>query len=394
MNRQLFIKELMVWKTTVSILHLERKIYSIGSAPYRTYICKISNGNFLTYGFGKGNKKKSLLGAIYEALEHYTSVPSLVNFPTTICSYQEINKSLLIKNKIPLELLSNTTFQKKNLAWIKLKNVSNDSEVFIPAVSITPTYLSHRYPDDTFPYEKIYLSSTSTGIAIGSTFKEALQTALLEVIERDSLSLFIIKTFLSSKESEIILIQLTSLSEKIYKLVSYIENCFCSNLKIIFIPNEFEVYTFCAIAYSSNYNLPIKGLGCSFDVEYAIQKALLELIEQCNIYNDFLKNKNEDVFNFLKQYPKFLECVTFNIQTSNTREYKFSDLNHRITYNVNSIEKLIDKTYAFGQSIYFSTLFERNDTFTVKVILSEAEEFFSIIKGVISPIGKRGKFFL
>lgn len=383
-------------------LGLTYSIEEIDETPFTTPICRLyckTTKIMVAEGCGKGLGEQSYISAKFEALEHYTSLVTNVGHPYIKLSVADfIYKELkTIDCRIPPELFDKKfPLRSKPLPWIAYENYKTKEKVYLPAITTHPNYIKSPYLDDNFYYQHLYPLETTNGMASGCTLKEALVHAISEILERDSYSLFLIRTFLKKSMKKINFITETSLPRDLRELLNKIEVMTSSHIKIIYMENELSFPSFCAVMKKDNLPFLIKGFGASLNPAYAIERALLEMLQ------GFHLDKEGEIIqislDMLKQWPDLQSCVRFEVfSQQNQRHISFTKTFNNINLPNkldNYLNLILDKIYLENFNFYYNIVYQTKNFFTVHAIIPETEDFFVIDKGLLNPPKKRGIYIL
>ncbi|MFN7094317.1 MAG: YcaO-like family protein, partial [Burkholderiales bacterium] len=343
-------------------------------------------------GFGKGiEHNQARLSAQYEALEFYTSIISnFPDYPYLYLSYTQAEQQgyNILNDKVPAALLSNEELKNVPLAWVEFTEYydSND-KVLVPALSTHPGYLNKPFSEDKFDYSSIYIEFTNNGTAIGCSLSDALIHAISEVVERDSISKLLINSLLKENQP-ITEIDLRTLPQHQNHLVKHIQKeCPDSVIKVFKSENVLDMPVYAAVLYHQNFMLPIKGFGASLNNDYALERALLEVLEQYHAYHYGPKEEAELALKALAKHPQLLKCLVWDIDRISKKTilkpYSAQELDLP-TDSKAYLNILINKCYQKGFKIYLSKRFMKNNIYTIQVIIPQADEFFAILTGVIN----------
>ncbi len=364
-------------------LALNCSLNKFGSPPFQSTVCNLFCGqNKVSEGGGKGIGIQSELSAKYEALEHYTSQLSLMSSAHESFSLFEA-KSMgvpLIPSKIFPDLFA---FENEKLPWIGYQRLGTQNKAYIPAICTHPFYYRNPFPGDHFDYMNLYLSATTNGFASGCTRTEALIHAILEVVERHSLSLFMIEVFCDQNTPKIL--NKATLPNHLKTLVKHITEISGYDVIIFELPNELTIPCYGAHLYHPNLIVPIKGYGAALNSSYAIERALLEALQG---YHEDPQNKQEfDYLQKLNDWPDVKKCAEFNFSTGTLVPYaklEFTGLPDQY------LDNIVSKLNSNDFSIYVNETYSSEYLTTVHVIIPEAEEFFSATMGLVVPIKNKG----
>lgn len=382
----------------VKKLGLNFKLKKFGDFPTQAVACYLfcqKTKKKVSEGGGKGIGFQSELSAKFEALEVFTGQISRVGSAFEWLSLFEIrslNLPLLNSQIFPELLESDFPRQKEKMPWVLYQRYGTDEQRFVPAICTHPFYDRKPLSGDNFDYSGLYLSATTNGFATGCTFNEALIHAILEVIERHSLSLFMIETFLREKPKTPKIIDIQSLPISLQEIAAGIVKTTGFDLLLYQMPNEISLPVYGAILYHEDLPFPIKGCGASLDAEYAIERALLEALEV--FYWDKNGEETKMALKRLANFPKFKKCAEFNlpelIKEKAVQLSPFSPEAFKIDSTEDYLKQLLKLLDIGNFSLYVNETYHSENITTVHVILPEAEDFFVVLDGLLVPIKAKG----
>lgn len=157
---------------TSNITHLDRL-----KIPVYTSVRPLAQEGAVSVYAGKGpNEIHAKVSSIMEAVERY-SAEIQGNEKTIIKKYDK--NDCLNPEKL---ILPKNSYNNEELEWILGKSLKNDEEIYIPANAVF-----HPYTNENVHH--LFLSNTN-GLASGNTLEEAIFHGMMEVVERDSWSIF------------------------------------------------------------------------------------------------------------------------------------------------------------------------------------------------------------
>lgn len=133
---------------------------------------------------GKGLKRiDAIVSAIMEAVERF----SCAQFKETYLFPFDINNKIHMLSNI----CDKERWHNEVLEWVKSKSLFTNEDVFLPAADVLFPY---------YPSQKVErpMRPSTTGIASGNTFAEAILHSIFEVIERDTTSRFLLEGYKGS----------------------------------------------------------------------------------------------------------------------------------------------------------------------------------------------------
>lgn len=178
-------------------INVSYKISQYGETYMTTIIelDKVDLANENYRGNGKGIGEQSLASGLFEALEHYLGSPNVIARAVIPKKISQLYCQENVNNEYPIKMLyqQNPEFIVDCETFIEYG--SNSSKIFYPA------FLTHpMYSQKSLNGSKLRLYSTNNGTSVGLNLEEALLHGINEVIERDSISVHLIQTFISSKK--------------------------------------------------------------------------------------------------------------------------------------------------------------------------------------------------
>ena len=381
------------WNIELSKNCLIERQTKYGSSTFVTVNLEIlseKSSKFICEGMGKGIFSEALLTARFEGMENFaTTGQNIQNISFNASLNQMIQyKKKLYTPRLPVEL-NEFYLRDKILPWLAYKNFSSEDKLFLPACSISPTYLDNLNEKDDFPYSEIYHHATSIGLAAATNLNDALLHAILEIIERDALSFFLVHFFLLNNHN-LTLIDIETIPEffstEIKKTLKKEDT-----LYILKLPNSFNIFTYlCLIKSSHGIH---KGIGASIDNETAFKKSLLESIESYNLPVEHMKSEQKLIAHSLKEFPELLDCADINIFKHEMKKEVISFDSQKIDPQVflptKQLKYLIQNIGLSSQEIYYCQLYNATYFQVVHVVITQMEEFSSIIKGTFTPTRDR-----
>ncbi|KAB0495143.1 YcaO-like family protein [Pseudomonas vancouverensis] len=266
-----------------------------------------ANNNLIESGAGKG--PDSLIGALAESIEHFSTFQLNENdLSTQHCDFITTQKaaehdgflrSLPYENKPTIECLKLTTFD-------------GMEELFIPAILLCPRMANESLNKATEGTRFLSRYSSNSGIAFGCTKAEALLHGTHEIIERHLLSRFFmavceigpaIQLYTPSK-----MLLAKALQDNPYALTQ------AEKLQIIIIKDIMNVYFSVALpkAGAGNFHISPIGSGCSLDIYIAIQRAVTEQFQVDALYDDAQHALDRRTLDLLASSEKLKHLIDFS----------------------------------------------------------------------------------
>ncbi|MBQ6219610.1 MAG: YcaO-related McrA-glycine thioamidation protein [Methanosphaera sp.] len=243
---------------TSEITHLDRI-----KVPVYTSVRPLASEGAVSIYAGKGPSQiHAKVSSIMEAVERY-SAEMQDNENTVSKKYDEID--CLNPNEL---ILPAKSYDDEELEWNEAFSVVTGDKILIPSNAVY-----HPYNNDNVHH--LFLSNTN-GLASGNTLEEAIFHGMMEVVERDSWSLF--EAFKDNKEE--ILCE-DSTNEYIRDLINKFDEANVS-LKLINLTSENNIPTIGAVSEDLNLKDPALltlGIGTHLNPEIAAIRAITEVAQ-------------------------------------------------------------------------------------------------------------------
>lgn len=365
----------------------------------KTVKCTLTDkaGEYLDFGYGKGDLDSSTTGAMFEAAEHWLSQYSNSdNSLVTNFSTNSFFKNTNLKDIIPLSLLNN--HPNSVLPFRLYIRVCGFEESYYPLALSNPKYIDDLIENnqyfDNFNYKELERYSTNSGVAIGSNEVEAVIHGLLEAIERDCFSNFLVNAFLFRNKSYIRLIDNKSLPKEQYSTLLNAKKETGHEICIFEFKNKYNIPVFCSSLKGSSFNIEITGYGCSLSRDHAFHRSIIELVQCYHASTQFhpesVAKRTKFVLSKLKDYNFHLQCAKLKIyeQTKvlSVAQIKYSETEDQdfVMPLDKYLESIVDKIEKCGDRAFYSKLFGGGDEISVcHSFIDGQDSFFLVTEGCL-----------
>jgi ribosomal protein S12 methylthiotransferase accessory factor len=360
-------------------------------------VLRDEHGTYLEFGYGKGREDSAIAGAMFEAAEHWFCQPS--NCDRGSVEYRDSGDFLRmtpLPKSIPLEIISKTP--RATMAFRKYKNLSNQQEILYPLALSAPKYIDSRYENscshelDTFDYSSLERYCSNSGVAIGSSVEEAIVHGLLESVERDSLSRFLVKVFLNRDPFALRVLRAETVPVELREL--WVQACreVGHEVMVVELENKYGVPTFCATLVASKYELEVAGFGSSLSRDHAFSRALHELV-QCFHANDvfhpdLLACQDAETIARFKDRPFHLRCAQLKlaafVEAFGCRKIEYEETASRqYSPDVSTYLHDLNCRIALGGSNAYSCILNSLDgrQTVAHTFIDEQDNFFCVTEG-------------
>lgn len=245
--------------------------------------------------FGKGpNVEAAETACVAEALERYSFTwrgdEKLIHArledleaipPNVIAQYSEaqfLGRAAANRDRRSMFWVPVPLDRETSIGWVQCRNIATGRPSYVPAASVF-----FGYPFET---EEPYFIPNSNGCAAGQTWEEALAGALLELIERDALTLWWYNRVLRpSPQPDLIEGEHT---QRIVRALQY-EGW---TVEILDVTTDVKIPAYVAIAARSDGSNPVFGSATHVCPQKALNKALSE-VSQIVYWKDRLEPNPE-----------------------------------------------------------------------------------------------------
>ncbi len=216
------------------------------------------------------DENRAIMGAIGESLERYSA--AVCQF--SMKSYLDLKGGKRVLNYNDFSLFSDEQYNDSSFLWKKPKQEQQEQQFFGKVYSLYDNkewYVPQELIGLGSRVQNACIPSTSTGIAAHTNKLEAINSALLEVLERDALTTYWLHS-IGGRE--------ISLDEK------YTNEVIAKNGKILCFDitqdwNPYPVVIVCGYLLANNKKRISMGVACRENYKKAIEKAYLEWIQGC-----------------------------------------------------------------------------------------------------------------
>ena len=276
-------------------------------------------GAILSGGHGKGSADSSLVGAMFEAPEHYwnrfdaTDQTRLVY----LSAKEFVRDNLRLSQHLPLSLVEES--DNKNLPFRQYEGITRSVACLYPFGLATPPYIDGlrsgavQNSRDEYDYRYLARYSSNCGVAIGANRTESVIHGLLECVEADALSHFLADVFLVRRSGEPAVVDRASLPSNLSGLARRIEKESSRKVPIFELKNRFNIPAFLTVLHTDPSCSIVYGCGASLSRHHALSRSLHEAAQMQLIKTAYSWAADFDslVVRRLEHHPLHLHCVTF-----------------------------------------------------------------------------------
>lgn len=336
----------------------------------QTFRCRLIDDQHkkIFYGFGKGRGLQSKVSAYYEAIEHYAVYSFSQYHADNIDNYKMVHS---FSNPLPC---------------VYLTEIESGEVLLFPVFMLDPRYAKCQSHHDKNDYSKMAWRSNDSGVASGTNITEASIHALNEIVERDAHSLFLIESFIKTKNHNIRLIRKETTPGYLKDIIDKIETQYNENLMIFDITSDIGIPAIYVSMTNQPFLIQPSGCGASLNREYALERALLETLQPLHVYNEDLFNNQKHILAQLADVPLLQKAA---IADTSSLRGKYEPIDFASLRDYNSVQSLhdqlneiISKIKARGFKVFKLPIIEQKRGFScVKFFVPGLEEFHMVQTG-------------
>ncbi|MFC7382441.1 YcaO-like family protein [Sphaerisporangium rhizosphaerae] len=356
----------------------------------------------MAQGMGKGRPEAARTGALFEALEHYLTGPALFD----PASLEPVESAHIVAGPLRREacglLLARTPGSR--LACHRYSPLGAGPDIAVPLFLRAPWFVeTHAGPlreraGDTCDYGHLMRYSCNSGSAVGVTAAEALLHALNETIERDALSLLLIRAFLGEAGHRPTVIDPATLPCDLARAYAVAERLTGSPVHLLDITSDLGVPTMLAYTAPTSRHPHRRGCGTSLSVSYAAWRALSELVQ--TTLGETLSRSGAPLrvgSAWHADYPELRACGRFDLtdHLRGARTIAYCHAGGVPGHPRDQLRELISTLLAHGHVPYRRVVAVlQGQIVAVHVIVPGLERFMLIIDGNLVLPGPRGQAFV
>lgn len=349
-------------------------------------------------GFGKGDLESCEVGAVFEAIEHYWTDykkldPDIISYVSgkTLCCSHSAGLPKLIRAIIEQDC-------EKTLPCLSYTSLCGSKRTLYPIALLLPSYVDGllsgeiNNPKDRFDYNALGRYSTNSGVAIGMNRTESIVHGMLETIERDATSQFLIDVFLLRDQTALRRLNISSIPEQLREFTLSIEEELKAKAHIYEFRNRFGIPTFCTWLDTKRHSIYVHGFGCSLSRDHALIRSLSEAAQVylccTQLHNGEIVQKiSEGMLRKTMHYPLHRQCVQFDLGGLEEKigfipidysEISTCDTDHQLDRYLEKLSSIIQN---HGSTAFSAILYESdNSGITVTHNMISDQDYFHIAR--------------
>ncbi|WP_339505390.1 YcaO-like family protein [Pseudomonas sp. RL_105y_Pfl2_101] len=263
------------------------------------------NDNLVESGAGKG--PDSLIGALAESIEHFSTFQPLTDTPIRYRSDKIATQKAVTEDGI----FTSLPHTKQLIECFRLTSLNNNEELFAPCVLLRPETTQNIHENSNSALRFLSRYSSNSGIAFGCTENEALLHGIHETIERHILSLFYMTVCGLGPAMELYTPSAALLQTALRSHPATLASA--NRLQVIIIKDVLSVYF--AVAFPKAgpgvHHLSPIGSGCSLEIHTAIQRAVTEQFQSEDLYDAAEESIDRETFDLLSKSRHLKHLIDF-----------------------------------------------------------------------------------
>lgn len=261
------------------------EIQAGGVTGFPVYRCCLvdASGNPLAYSLGKGAGRQSMASALYELWQHYQhelGQRGLAARPdgVRVLPIADVLAQPGLRGEAMLHRFAED-HPGARVACLELLPVNGSGDsLWYPAFPRCPSLRWYPVPGDDVTYESYVRYAYDNGTACGATEADAVLHGLLEVVERDAVSLALLDWY-AADPPRAHAVPLHTLPESLRPLAALATDYLGVPPLLLDVTSDLGVPAFAALPARATRHLGLLGSGASLDPTYAAERALTELVQ-------------------------------------------------------------------------------------------------------------------
>lgn len=342
-------------------------------------------------GSGKGYKNSALVGALYEALEHYLIEHHYLDSTTHPQSNRYFKEQSFLFDDSLLDII--TQQLPCTLACRYYSNPLDGKGFSYPLILTQPNYADSPQPDDHFDYRALKRYSSNSGTAIGATYDEAVLHGINECIERDAVSLFLLEHFYYAHDVPLRRVRPVDPSSALGRLWHDVECQLNAEVVVLDISSEFLARTYLAFTRIGYPHACVFGSGTSLNASHGLSRALTELVQlHLATRQPAVRQSLRNAQRSLADFPRLQRCMLFDTRYLLSRPLRWVGLPSEPPAQTlaQQISGLAQNLREHQREVGVCTLYRsESDTTLAGVVIPGLERFFIVGSGnVVVPQGR------
>lgn len=281
---------------------------------FPVYRCTVrdASGQAVAHSSGKGQLEQARASALFEAWQHLQHRRGQSSLPRDgrlrVMPIREVLEQPELRREAMLYRLAND-FPSCELACVKYQSVAGTAgPIWYPAFARSPSYRWHPAEEDDLEYTPYLRYAYDSGTACGINIDEAILHGLLEVIERDALSMAFLDWYVRDPPKAR-LIDPGSLPAYLCELQAKVEEFIEDQILFIEITSDITVPAYAALPRQPDSFPGSIGSGASLFPDYAAERSLTELAQAVHFARLGIDTTHQQRLENLRKWPTIERCA-------------------------------------------------------------------------------------
>ncbi|MBO4273209.1 YcaO-like family protein [Microbispora triticiradicis] len=342
-------------------------------------------------GMGKGRRAEARAGALFEALEHYLTGPALFD-PAAV---EPVEPARIAAGPLRADA-SAVLLDGRCAAPLACHRYQGpEGAVPVPLFLSAPWYVEadagrlRERAGDAHDYTGLMRYSCNSGSAVGVTATEALLHALNETVERDALSLLLVRAFLGTGE-RLSVVDPRTLPPELARAYAVAGQVAGAPVHLLDITGDLKVPTMLAYVAPTPDRPHRRGAGTSLSPAHAAWRALTELVQ--TTVGERIQRRGDA--ERLARHPELLACGRFDLteHLRAARTVPFPEDGARPGRPRDQLREVAARLGARGYTPLTRTVAVLPGRITaVHVVVPGLERFMLVVEGNLVLPGPRGR---
>lgn len=358
------------------------------------------DGRRLAAGMGKGRSRTAKVGSLYEALEHYYALPSVQNPGEffAVRSHGLLTGALTAEWSVSLL----DQFPDAPIGCVRYAMLDGGGTADVPAYLSLPAYpelrsepLRARIGDSwDYPGTPLANYSVNNGWGAGGDLTEATVHGINELVERDALSLLLARQFLAPRPGPLTVVDPDTLPDDTALLLEQAEHQTGGRVHVLDMTTDLGIPSYFAYREPQTpMSSRVRGMGTSLSREYAITRALSEVVQTRLAANiappvDLRLNHDPDA---LRPYPRlhaaFTGDFTGALRQADVVPYSETTAPENPAGHLARLLRLLAER---GYPVLRRTVVDNGGLAVVSMVVPGLERFFLVSEAHLVVPGRRG----
>jgi ribosomal protein S12 methylthiotransferase accessory factor len=298
-------------------------IVPVGAGDYRTYAAALldGQGRVKARSSGKGFADQALASGVFEALEHYHMTAAGGGCSREGCSLVpagEVAGQAALRGDRVVQRMRGLA-PRARIGCGPYQSPAGDSGIWYPLAIADVGYRWAPLPGDDFDYRSLLRYCSTSGLGAGAAVADAVEHATFELIERDAVSLALLRWFVR-REPPVRRVDPGSLPTDLARLLVTVERETGGPVVVADVTSDLGIPAYLAFPERSRGPANIAGSGASTDPAYALERALGEVLQELRMLAHYgTASVKFDQAHRVERWDRLRRCLALDWRWLNRR---------------------------------------------------------------------------